>query len=334
VARTLTSESNTSELNLRPQVSSEKGSLTAPQFSLLVLLATLGAAAADQFAAPTIYTSSPLWAVVACAALVWRRGGAGFGRKTESEGLGRSLDSESGSVSFHFSGQRVALFVAAHVLLVSAARLLQGRLEPVAGTISAAGWVTAALKLSVLLPTLLLLPLKRWRILAGIYTAEGIAGLVVLFTFFPGRILVSIWPWYGQLLGKSVLVFSGLFVHGLTYAGGLTPTIQGPSLDVTILLACSGISGIELFDYLFAFVALLDWNRLRKGRTLATYFAGIVAMLVGNGLRIASFVILGNRGFADTVARFHLSAGWFFFSAVFLVYLSLTYRKLLRPAAA
>jgi exosortase/archaeosortase family protein len=324
----------TSESDLRLQVSLEKGSLTAPQFSLLLLLATLGAEAADQFAAPTLYSSSPLWAVVACAALVWRRGGAGFGRKAASEGLDLSVDRQNGSASFRFSGERIALFVIAHVLLVSAARLLQGTLEPVAGTVSAAGWVIAALKLSVLLPTLLLLPLKRWRILANIYAAEGIAGLVVLFTFFPGRILASVWPWYGQLLGKSVLVFSGLFVHGLTYSGGLTPTIQGPSLEVTILLACSGITGIELFDYLFALVALLDWNRLRKGRTLAAYFAGIAVMLVGNGLRIASLVILGNRGFAESVARFHLSAGWFFFSAVFLVYLSLTYRKLLRPTAA
>ena len=44
-------------------------------------------------------------------------------------------------------------------------------------------------------------------------------------------------------------------------------------------------------------------------------------MLVANGLRIASLVILGNRGFAYTVARFHLSAGWIFspwrFSLIF-----------------
>jgi exosortase/archaeosortase family protein len=202
-----------------------------------------------------------------------------------------------------------------------------------AGTFSLAGWITAALKMSVLLPTLLLLPLNRWRILSNSYAAEGIAALVVLFTFFPSRILTSVWLWYGPLLGRLVFFFSGIFVHGLTYTSALTPTIHGPDLDVTILLSCSGISGIDLFDYLFAFVALLDWNRLRKGRTLLAYFGGVVAMLVGNGLRIAAFVIFGNLGFTDAVARFHLSAGWFFFSVVFLVYLSLTYRRLLRPAA-
>jgi exosortase/archaeosortase family protein len=318
------------------QVSHQKENLSVPQFSFLALLATLCVTAADQFAAPTLYSSSPLWAVAACLALVWRRGGAGFGREAESQGLGVAFkadagDAETHSASLRFSGARVALFAVAHALLVSAVRLSQGTLEPITGTLSAAGWATAGLKLSVLLPTLLLLPLKRWRILAGIYAAEAIAALVVLFTFFPGRILTSIWPWYGQLLGKLVFVFSGLFAHGLTYTSALNPTIQGPSLDVTLLPACSGISGIELFDYLFAFVVLLDWNRLRKGRTLAAYFGGILAMFLGNSLRIASFVILGNRGFAESVARYHLSAGWFFFSVVFLVYLSLTYRKLLRP---
>jgi hypothetical protein len=34
---------------------------------------------------------------------------------------------------------------------------------------------------------------------------------------------------------------------------------------------------------------------------------------------------LGNHGFADSVSRFHISAGWIFFSVVFLVYLSMMY---------
>jgi exosortase/archaeosortase family protein len=284
-------------------------------FSFLALLLTLGAVAADQFAAPTLYSSSPLWAVAACLALVWRRGELAF-------------DQETASGSFGFSSSRIALFVAAHVLLLLAARLLNGTLDPLADTFSSAGWMTAALKLAALLPTLLLLPLAGWRILARVYAAEAIAALLVLFTFFPARILGAIWPWYGQLLGRLVFVSSGLFVHGLTYTRALNPVLQGPHLDVTVLLACSGISGIELFDYLFAFVALVDWNRLHKGRTLIAYFAGILLMFLSNALRIAALVVLGNQGFTDAVVRFHLSAGWIFFSVVFLVFLSLAYRKL------
>jgi exosortase/archaeosortase family protein len=323
----------TSESNLRSQIFPQPGNLTVPQFSLLALLLTLGAVAADQFVSPQLYTSSPLWAVAACLALVWRRGEVRFDREGHP-GSGRSsFQQQTGPVILSFSSARIALFAAAHLLLLLAARLLHSTLEPIAGTFSGAGWMTAALKLSVLLPTLLLLPWARWRILARVYAAEGIAAIVVLFTFFPGRILGAIWPWYGQALGRLVFVISGFFVHGLAYTSALTPTLHGKDLDVTILLACSGISGIELFDYLFAFVALLDWNRLRKGRTLIAYFAGIAVMFLSNALRIASLVVLGNRGFADTVVRFHLSAGWIFFSVMFLAYLSLTYRNLLtRPS--
>jgi exosortase/archaeosortase family protein len=306
----------TSESNLRFQVFPRQGNLTVSLFSLLALLLTLGAVAADQFAAPMLYSSSPLWAVAGCLVLVCRRGELG-------------LDQETAAGSFVFSSSRIALFVAAHVLLLLAVRLLHARLEPIAGTFSSAGWMTAALKLAVLPPTLLLLSLARWRILAQVYAAEGVAALVVLFTYFPARIIGAIWPWYGQLLGRLVFVCSGFFVHGLTYTRALTPVLHGPHLDVTILFACSGISGIELFDYLFALVAILDWNRLHKGRTLIAYFAGITVMLLSNALRIAAFVVLGNRGFADAVVRFHLSAGWIFFSVMFLVLLSLTYRKLI-----
>ena len=319
----------TSESNLRSQIFPRQGNLAVPQFFLLVLLLTLSAVAADQFAAPALYSSSPLWAVVACMALVWRRGEIGHNRRELASTSDSSFEREIETGRFGFSFGRTAAFAAAHVGLISAARILQPSLGPVAGTFSTAGWIIAALKLFVFLPTLLLLPFSRWRILARAYAAEIIAALVVLFTFFPSRILATIWPWYGQVLGKLVFACSTLFVHGLTYTGALAPTVHGPDLDVTILLACSGISGIELFDYLFAFVTLLDWNRLRKGRTLVAYFAGMAVMFLGNALRIAAFVILGNRGFADAVARFHLSAGWIFFSGVFLAYLSLTYRKLL-----
>lgn len=289
----------------------------------------MAAVAADQFAVPALYSSSPLWAVAAYMALVWRRGAVGCGQQERTSSSDLPFEREAAESSFSLPFARIAVFVAAHVLLVSAARILQVTLDPMSGTVSSAGWMIAALKLSVLLPTLLLLPWARWRILSRVYFAEGIAALIVLFTFFPGRILATIWPWYGKALGRLVYVFSAFFVHGLTYTSALAPTLRGPDLDVTILPACSGISGIELFDYLFALVVILDWNRLRKGRTLVAYFAGIAAMFAGNALRIASLVIFGNRGFADTVARLHVSAGWIFFSLVFLVYLSLTYRKLL-----
>ncbi len=154
-----------------------------------------------------------------------------------------------------------------------------------------------------------------------IYFPEALAALVVLLTYFPSRALEALWPWYGPLLGRFVYTLARIFVPGLAYLGDSNPAFSGPDLDVTIVPECSGINGIELFDYLFGVVAFLDWNRLRKGRALCACGAGLLAMLLGNAIRITSFVVLGNYGFAEIVSRFHTSAGWIFFSVVFLVYL-------------
>jgi exosortase/archaeosortase family protein len=151
----------------------------------------------------------------------------------------------------------------------------------------------------------------------------------VLLTYFPGRALEGMWPWYGQALGWVAYTVSRLFVSGVGYIGALNPTLTGSQLSVTILKSCSGISGIELFDYLFSVVIIVDWNRLHKGRALAGYFAGVAAMLLGNVLRISSFVVLGNHGLAEQISHYHISAGWIFFTAVFLIYLSVAYSWML-----
>ena len=198
------------------------------------------------------------------------------------------------------------------------------------GTVSLLGALLALSKLLVLVPSLLLVPFSYWKVLLRAFRAESVAALLVLFTYFPGRAIESLWPWYGQALGHFVHLLSSVFVSGLGYVGNVNPTLTGPDLDVTIILGCSGINGIELFDYLFGAMAVLDWNRFHKGRLLAGYFLGLFAMLLGNALRISCLVVFGNRGFAQAVARYHISAGWIFFSIVFLIYLSLTYKWMLQ----
>ena len=172
-----------------------------------------------------------------------------------------------------------------------------------------------------------------WRAFIATYKPEFIAALIVLFTFFPLRVIDAVWPWYGQVLGRFVYLVASPLVPSLGYIKAFFPTITGPDLDVTIILDCSGFNGVQLFDYLFGLVAVCDWNRLQKGRTLLAYFLGIVAMLLGNALRITAMVVFGNRGFSEQVRRFHLSAGWLFFSATFLVYLIFVYRRMLIHAA-
>jgi exosortase/archaeosortase family protein len=292
----------------------KRGNLPVSLFLFLVLLLSLAAVAADQFLAPALYTSSPIWALSICAVLIWRRG------------LTRPA-AGSGEEKFEFSFLRTALFVVAHVVLVAVA--LRSRFVWSVGGVSATGWLFAVLKLMVLAPLLLLAPARSWGKVLRVYAPELIAAAIILFTFFPVRIFDAIWPQYVSALGRSVFWLASLFVSGLRYTGSLTPTIYGPNLDLTILPACSGLSGIELFNCLFAFIAILDWNRLRKGATALAYFAGLAVMLIGNALRIAFLIVLGNRGFTEQVARFHVSAGWLFFSAVFLVYLAIVYRSLL-----
>jgi exosortase/archaeosortase family protein len=298
----------------------EPGSISIFRPVFLVLLLTLLAIVADQLAAPILRTSSPLWAAVCLLALVWRRG----------EFAARPA---SASLIVRLSPLRLVIFAVLHVVLVFAARVWLHNSQQAMSSATLNAWLLTALKFTVLLPTLVLLPLASWRILCAIYRPEFAAAFVVLVTYLPRRIMDTLWPWYGQLLGRFVFLLSWPFVHSLGYVKAWFPTLTGPALDVTILLACSGFDGIKLFDYLFGFVVLCDWNRLSKGRTLFAYFAGAAAMLLGNALRIVFMVVLGNRGFADFVVRFHLSAGWVFFSAAFLVYLSLVYRWMLLPRA-
>lgn len=221
------------------------------------------------------------------------------------------------------------VFAVLHLILVFGARAWLHDYQAALDGAAHPAWPLTALKFTVLLPTAALLPWPWWRILARVYCPEFAAAFVVLLTYLPRRIMDTVWPWYGLVLGRLVFLLSWPFVHSLGYVKAWFPTITGPALDVTIALACSGFDGIRLFDYLFGFVVLCDWNRLNKGRTLFAYFAGAAAMLLGNALRIVFMVVLGNRGFADFVARFHLSAGWMFFSAAFLVYLAAVYRWML-----
>jgi len=299
-------------------VAAKRGHLSGYHFLVLVLSLTLAAVAADQSAAPMLFSSSPLWATVICQILVWRRGRSRLPTQIDSELL-------------LFSPARLAVFAGLHLFLVLAAVRLTPSLDGAAGTVSGAGWIIACLKLLVLAPTVALIPRKYWRTLLGTYTAELAAGTIALFTFIPTRIFQAMWPWYGRLLGRFCFALASVFVPSVTYTQALTPTLGGSSLDLTILPACSGLSGIELFDCLFLFMTILDWNRLRKGRTAVAYFAGLGVMLFSNALRITTLFVFGNRGLADFVAHFHVSAGWLFFSIVFVSYLAFTYRSLLIP---
>jgi exosortase/archaeosortase family protein len=280
---------------------------------LLVLVLTLIATVADQFAAPILLTTSPPWATFALLLLIWRRGEL-------------PLSSGNATLERPFAMWRLGTFVAMHVALVLLSRSFAGAAEPFAGTPTWRGTLVGLCKLAVLIPTVALFSFPHWKQLLRAYSSEAKAALLVLSMNVPGRVLESLWPWYGRLLGRSVYLLARSFVPGLAYEIGPEPTIMGPFEDTAIGPGCSGISAFELLGCIFGLVIVLDWNRLRKGRAFLVYFGCLFFMLVSNAFRIASLVVLGNRGFADYVSPFHDSAGLIFFCFVFLVYLSLTYK--------
>jgi exosortase/archaeosortase family protein len=291
----------------RPTISPARKRLT------VVLVLTLLAIGADQLLAPITRTSAPLWATFALLLLVWRRG-----KSNPASGDG---DPEQSLFAL-----RLILFVVMHLGLVLVSHFLTARAEPYSGSPTVQGTIVGLGKLAVLAPTFLLLPLSSWKRFLSTYRVEACAALLVLCINVPRRILEATWPWYGQGLGWSVYMLARGLVPGLTYQGGLEPTIVGPRQDTALVLLCSGISAFELLAYVFGFVVLLDWKHLRKARALLIYLGCLFLMLVSNAFRIALLVVLGNRGFADFVMHFHVYAGSLFFCSVFLVYLSLAYK--------
>jgi len=280
---------------------------------LLVLVLTLFAIVSDQFAAPILITTSPIWATVAFLLLVWRRGQL-------------PLSGGSAALERSLSIWRLAIFVGLHLVLVLLCRSFASAAEPFAGTPSLRGTLVGLCRLAVLIPTVVLFSFHDWKQLLRAYRSEATAALLVLSLNVPGHVLEAIWPWYGRMFGWFVYLLARNFAPGLGYEMTPEPTITGPFQDTTIVFECSGITAFELLGYIFGLVIVLDWNHLRKGRALLVYFGCLFFMLLSNPVRTATLVVLGNRGFAEFVAPFHQSAGAIFFCSVFLIYLSLTYK--------
>jgi len=240
-----------------------------------------------------------------------------------------SFDGAEDRVHYRLVFSRLVCFVVLHLSAIEAFRIFSN-----AGTETTQGspllW-TMACKFLVFLPSGVLLPVSEWRRLTSRYGGELVSAGVALLTFFPYRLFALVWPIYSQVLGHFVFALAGFFVPGLGYQPSANPLLTGPALDIEIEPGCSGLDGIRVFQLVFALLLVTDWDRLQRRRALVGYFTGIGWVLLSNGLRIVIMVVLGNRVSADLVARYHLSAGWIFFTAVVLTYILGTYRWLLAP---
>jgi exosortase/archaeosortase family protein len=273
------------------------------------ILFTLVALVFDYTLAPALYSGSTLAALTVLLLLAYRQ----------------SRGKQPLPAAPLLSWPRLLIFGSLHALLILAGRHSASPLQFAALHYSAMTSAMVAGKLIVFLPSLALFPMHAWREFGRRYRWEMIAAVVVLFTFFPYRLFQLVFPYYSPLLGAFVYHAAHLFLPTLTYAGGVQPLIVGPSLDVRIIFECTGADGVNLFDWLFGFVLLVEWGRCNKLRALISYAGGVAAILAANAVRIILMVLVGNLISADWVMRVHLYAGSLFFSGVFLVYLIFAY---------
>ena len=278
----------------------------------IVPLLTFGALVVDYLLAPSLYNASTLWATGTLLVLTLRATA-----KTD-------LLTRNEALAFR-QAWRLTGFALFHIAFVLLGRVLVTELQAASLSYSISSSAIALTKFLVLLPTMVLLPLALWRRVAQVFRAELLASLVVLISFFPQRLFVTLWPWYSQILGRVAYSLSILFVPNLVCVAGPVPRLVGPMLDVSIVFGCSGIDGVRLFQALFALVATLEWKWLDKRRALIAYLAGIAAVVVANSVRISLLVILGNRGLTKWVTRQHGNVGWVFFAMTFLAFLWIAY---------
>lgn len=225
---------------------------------------------------------------------------------------------------------RLVCFLGLHLVLLGACAAFGDLWK---GTHSAGFAVAlAASKYLILAPTAILLSRADWRHFGRIYRGEWIAATIALVTFFPLRIFTMVWPWYGQVLGRSVFALAHLFVPGTQYVAALTPTLIGRNLEVTIVFGCAGLQAIKLFQILFTPLLVMDWNGLNRGRAVAAYFGGLAAMLIANVIRIVLLFVLGNTSLQRRVLEYHLTGGWILFTLAFVAYLLVTYRWMLKKS--
>jgi exosortase/archaeosortase family protein len=284
------------------------------------LLLCLGAIGVDYLVSPALYNGSTLWATAALLLLVFRHGQAP-GAATGPLALTK------------LSAGRLVIFLAIHAIIIAIGRYSSAAFTSAAASDAGAAALLAAAKLLILLPGIVLFTRSDWPLLLRRYRAEFLAALIVLFTFFPYRLFHMIWPAYSQVIASLAYYGAKPFVAGLGFLSQPIPTILGPQLDLQIIFWCSGFSALAMFDTLIALVAFLDWNELNHKRLLIAYFAGAFAILVANVVRISLLVLVGNMIAPKyAMGRFHVNAGWVFFTALYLVFLWISYRWMLRQA--
>jgi exosortase/archaeosortase family protein len=272
----------------------------------------------DYAVVPALFNSSTLWAAATLLILVFRRG-------------------QSASASFEkfdltsLAKWQIAVFLGLQFAIIVLGRRFSVELISTGPSDSVGAALLGAAKFLVFLPGLVLFSASDWGRLVRRYRVEILAALVVLFTFFPYRLMHTLWPVYSEWIAKITYYGAKPFVAGIRLVNERLPTIYGPRLALAIGFECAGFSALAAFDTLIAIIAVVDWNSLSPKRLLITYFAGCVTILAVNIVRMSLLVVAGNLiGPQYATGRFHVNAGWVFFAMVYFAIFSLSYKWMLR----
>jgi hypothetical protein len=208
----------------------------------------------------------------------------------------------------------IVSFVACHGLLGAFAHNFSAELVASRDSFSLAASVISVSKLLVLVPSVLLFPGNKGFVRQ--LAPELAAALLVLFTYAPERLFHLIWPVYSRLLGAAIASLSALFVSGAHLVAGTdSAVVIGPALDMYLDVSCSGISGLTLFQLVFGFIVVFEWNRVKGTRALLCYAVGASVFLVANCLRLVIVFVTGNV----TSLGLNLNAyAWILFVVIFL----------------
>jgi exosortase E/protease (VPEID-CTERM system) len=202
-------------------------------------------------------------------------------------------------------------------------------------------WVSLWVGLGMAVVTSLMtaaMPWAAWRRL-GAQLAPALAGGAAVGVLAWGAGLATAQLW--QSLSMATLTTVGAMLSPFVYDMVYLPEdriIGSERFFVVVGPECSGFEGLGLMGVFLGLYLVTARRNLRFPRALWLLPAGLVAVWLGNSLRIAALVLIGVHLSPDVaLGGFHSKAGWLFFCGVALALVALSRRSALfgaQPAQA
>lgn len=194
-------------------------------------------------------------------------------------------------------------------------------------------WVSLWIGLGAAVVTSLMpaaMPWSAWRRLGGQLAPAFAGGAVVgLLAWVAGLATAQLW-WS---LNMATLTTVGAMLSPLVYDMVYLPEdriIGSERFFVVVGPECSGFEGLGLMVVFLGLYLVTARHQLRFPRALWLLPAGLVAVWLGNSLRIAALVLIGVHLSPDVaLGGFHSKAGWLFFCGVALALVALSRRSAL-----